>query len=116
MDLILPASGELVPGLLLGAIPIVASIAIAARHDGPIWLAALLGWILGWFGLLLVAVYYFGPFDKGRSEPSGVDRAWQNAPEGESVTRLRTLNQLLAEGLIDRDEYERKRLEVLERL
>jgi hypothetical protein len=109
-DLILPEWLETVPGLILGAIPLVASVAIAARRDGPIWLAALVAWVFGWFGLLLVALYYFGPPYRTRSERSESDL------EDESISRLRTLNQLLAEGLIDRDEYERKRLEVLERL
>ena len=58
----------------------------------------------------MVAIYYFVPFHRGRPEGPESDA------EDESVSRLRTLNHLLAEGLIDREEYERKRLEVLETL
>ena len=108
-DLILPTWQEsLLDPLLLGlmwAAPVVGSVAIAARHGGPIWLAALLGWIFSWIGLALVAVYYLAP---------RADRA--QAPSDEAEAKLRTLNRLLAEGLIDRVEYERKRNEVLERL
>ena len=59
---------------------------------------------------MIVAIYYFWPSNGGRPE-----RAESDA-EDESVSRLRTLNHLLAEGLIDREEYERKRMEVLETL
>ena len=115
LDMVLPTAWwDTLPGLLLGAVPLIASVAIAARKGGPIWLAALVAWIFGWFGLLLVALYYFMPVraDLRRDDSNEVEAEPLDGP----AARLRTLNKLVGEGLITYEEYERKRLEVLEKL
>ena len=115
LDLIPTTWWDSLPGLLYGAIPLIASVAIAARKGGPIWLAALVAWIFGWFGLLLVALYYFMPVrvDLRHDDSNEVEEA---EPLDGPAARLRTLNKLVGEGLITYEEYERKRLEVLEKL
>ena len=115
LDLVLPTTWwDSLPGLLFGAFPLIASVAIAARKGGPIWLAALVAWIFGWFGLLLVGLYYCLP--RSTERVPDADDEMETDPSDGSVVRLRTLNKLVGEGLITYEEYERKRLEVLERL
>lgn len=96
-------------GLIWAGIPLFVSIWTAGKRGlalGPAILLALFG---GFFGLLVVLIFYRPSIVDSEAAP-GVEE------DGSMAARLETLRDLLDRGLIGAEEYERKRSEVLERL
>lgn len=115
----------LVFALLWSAVPLVIAATMASNRGESVGMAVVLTLFLGWIGL---AIVYFGQ-SKARAAVEGLaDRAASPPPTraapatsnaatpGDPDDRLRRLDRLRSDGLIDEDEYAEQRRRILESL
>ena len=102
----MPAMTELLPGILLMIVPIVASPIIAAIRGVHPFPALLLGLFGSWVGFAVVLAFY---------RPSVVN-GLPNSEHADAIEKLRTLDRLRDEGLVDSHEFEERCRKVLETL
>ena len=114
-----PSSANLAPILFLvviwSAVPFVIAVSMARSRNEPVSTAVLLTLVLGWIGLLIVVYGQRRTVDDvGRLVHAPSQSAGVAAPPASTAERLRTIEDLHAQGLITDEERDRRRSAILD--
>lgn len=108
----MPGGPELlIGGLFWAGIPLIVSIYVAGKRGLALTPAIILALVGGLFGAIIVILFY----KRGVVDPTAPSTAGLDLDVDPSA-RLQRLKDLLDDGLISREEYERKRDEILQSL